>query len=473
MEAASIQSPDVTVTMLAQRGRLAQVELQKWNGQSIDDLVSAVAWSAFREDTARTLSEFGVRETGFGKVEDTCLRLRQRIEGVLCDLHGVKTSGVVEVNQQLGIQKIAKPLGLIAAITPATAPAAAVLVIALMAIKTRNAVVFCPNPRARQTVNSTVQLLRRTLEKAGAPPDVLQSIPAPTKDSARELMARSDLVLAAGSRGAVERAYSSGRPAYGAGDGNAIVVVDETADLLFAAKKIIDGKAFDNGTSCSSESCVVVARACFDEFVGLLRAAGGFLCNSQEAAALRHFVWPDGKSLSRAVVGQSAPSIGRLAGLSVPQSTRVLMVEGDPVVRDDPVSTEKLSPILGLWSFDDSFDHAISLVNGLTAISGCGHSCGIFSSCIENIGRIGAETRVSRVMVNQSTCFGNTGSFDNGMPFSVLLSCGTWGGSITTENISLRHLLNYTWMSEPVDRHRLPLDQLFGRHWLSTADQPF
>lgn len=461
------QSPRAPVGLSVERARLAQGVLQGWEPHALDDLVSALAWRGFREETSLALSELAVRETRLGKVEDTYLRYRQRIEGILCDLKQARTAGVVEIDHDLGLRKIAKPVGVVAAITPATAPAAAALVTALIGVKTRNAVVFCPNPRAQKVVKATVDMLRQSLKEMGAPADILQCIEAPTREKASQLMAMADLVIASGARGTVERAYSSGSPAYGAGDGNAIVVIDETSDLASAAKKTIDGKAFDNGTSCSSESCVVVAESIYDEFIKLLIDQGTHFCDRTEANSVRRIMWPDGEALSREVVGQSATTIAKLAKVSVRDDTRVLMIEGDPEVRGDPVSKEKLSPILGIWKYHKSFDHAVELVNKLTSTSGRGHSCGIFSGSAANIDRIGAETNVSRVMVNQSTCFGNTGSFENGMPFSVVLSCGTWGGSTSSENISWRHFLNYTWISEPIVRRRFTHGELFGRHWLT------
>jgi sulfoacetaldehyde dehydrogenase len=455
-----------SVALAVERARLAQSALETYEPQAVNDLVSALGWSAFKEETARSLSELAVRETGLGKVEDTYLRYRQRIEGILCDLKPARTIGVVEINRELGLRRVAKPVGVVAAITPATAPAAAVLVIALIGVKTRNAVIVCPNPRAQEVVKTIVHLLRQSLEAMGAPPDILQCIENPTREIASELMAKADLVIASGSRGTVARAYSSGSPAYGAGDGNAVVVIDETSDLPDAAKKIIAGKAFDNGTSCSSESCAVIAESIYEQFVQLLIGQGAHLCDQIEASSVRRIVWPDGDSLSHEVVGQSAMAIAKLAGISVPEDTRVLLIKGDPEVRGDPVSKEKLSPVLGIWKYCRSFDHAVDLVNRLTLVSGRGHSCGIFSRSAANIERIGAETKISRVMVNQSTCFGNTGSFENGMPFSVVLSCGTWGGSTSTENISWRHFLNYTWVSEPIARNRYTHSELFGRHWL-------
>jgi sulfoacetaldehyde dehydrogenase len=209
----------------------------------------------------------------------------------------------------------------------------------------------------------------------------------------------------------------------------------------------------------------VVAEAAYRRFIACLARKGGYLCSDREADAVRRTMWPDGDRVSRDLVGRSAQVIAARAGFSVPAATRALLIEGDENIDSDPVSREKLAPVLGIWRYGGDFGHAVAMVEKLTSASGRGHSCGIYSNCAAHIERIAAETRLSRVMVNQSTCFGNTGSFENGMPFSVVLSCGTWGGSTTTDNICWRHFLNYTWVSEPIARRRRPLRELFGRHW--------
>jgi sulfoacetaldehyde dehydrogenase len=450
---------------LVQRARSVQAVIDAWSQDRIDDVVLAVAWHAFRDVAAQRLSKLAVRETGFGSAEDTYARHRQRILGIMRDLEHVATVGVVESCPELGLRKIAKPVGVIAAMTPATAPVAAVVVNALAMLKTRNAVVFCPNPGARHAVIETVAVLRTALDQVGAPRDIIQCVADPSRVRAAELMALADLVVASGGQGTVRRAYSSGTPAYGAGTGNAVVLVDETANIADAAPKIVAGKSFDNGTSCSSESSLVLANSIYDSMIEQLEANGAHLCGPEDARRLRAAAWPDAQSVSRKVVGQSAAKIAQLARIRVPPDTRVLMIPGDNSLCQDPASGEKLSPILGLWKYDGEIDKGIEIVKRLTSFSGRGHSCGIYSRSTDNILRLGALANVSRIMVNQSTGFGNTGSFDNGMPVSVVLSCGTWGGSSTSENINWRHFLNYTWISEPIARAAPDPNKLFERHW--------
>ena len=451
---------------LIKNARGIQSIVQGWSQERVDDVVSAVAWHAFKEGTARRLSQQAVLQTGLGSVEDTYARHRQRILGIMRDLDRVVTVGVIEECPERGLRKIAKPVGVIGAMTPATAPVAAVVVNALAMLKTRNAVVFCPNPLARDVVIETVDVLRGALNQVGAPQDIFQCVSDPSREQALELMAAVDLVVAAGGQGTVRRAGLSGTPAYGAGTGNAVVLVDETADLIKAAQKIIAGKSFDNGTSCSSESSLVVAASIYDALIEQLKANGAHLCEAEEARRLRETAWPDGKALSRKVVGKNAESIAQCAGIRVAEGTRVLMVAGDNSSAKDPVAGEKLSPILGLWKYDEGIDSGIELIKRLIHFSGRGHSCGIYSHSRDHIDRLGAAANVSRMMVNQSTGFGNTGSVDNGMPVSVVLSCGTWGGSTTNENVNWHHFVNKTWVSEPIPPRLPDHNAMFERHWV-------
>jgi len=464
MSAAALPA-DLGIQRLVDNARSVQPLVASWTQERVDSVVAALAWSAFKDDVAVHLSRMAVEETGFGCFEDSYTRHRQRVLGVMRDLHGVATVGCIENCPERGLRKIAKPLGLIAALTPATAPVAGVVVNALMMLKTRNVVIFTPNPGASQTVGQTVLLLQDALEKVGAPRHAIQAVAAPTRESAGALMRAADLVVAAGGEGVVRRAYASGRPAYGAGVGNAVVTLDETADLEDAAQRIIAGKAFDNGTSCSSESSLVVERSVYTRLIALLRQHGAHLCNADEAAKLRQTVWPRDATVSRYVVGKSAENIATQSGFQVPAGTRVLMAEGDDAIERDTLAGEKISPVLGLWQYDGPIENAIRIVKRLLSRRGLGHSSGVYSRLPENINRMSEALNVGRIMVNQSTGFGNTGSDDNGMPVTVVLSCGTWGGSSSSENMNWRHLLNYTWVSEVISRRRPDADELFRDHW--------
>lgn len=436
---------------LITKARAAQSKIEKWPQDRIDELVSAAGWHVYKEDNARRLSDLAVEETKMGVSSDHFVRHRKRILGTLRDMAGVKTAGLIYEDPALGIQKIAKPVGVVGAITPATGPTSAVAAIALSTLKTRNAVIFCPNPAAKNAVRDTVEIMRDGLLKVGAPLDLLQTVVGPTRESAACLMSAVDLIVAAGGQGTVRRAYTSGTPAYGAGVGNAVVVVDETADLSCAVSKIVDGKAFDYGTSCSSESCLLVAKESWLPMLAELRKKQVHVCDEQEASRLEQAMWNRAGDLNRLAVGRSPKEIARLSGIEVPHGTRALAIVCNESDLSGPRGGEKLSPIISMWRFS-TFAEAIDLTKKLTSFFGPGHSCGIYTKDDGRVERLGQEINVSRIMINQSTGFGNTGNFHNGMPFTVILSCGTWGGSTTTDNINWKNLLNYTWLSRPVER---------------------
>jgi sulfoacetaldehyde dehydrogenase len=331
-------------------------------------------------------------------------------------------------------------------------------------LKTRNAVIFAPHPKAKATCGLAVGYLRAGLKRVGAPEDLVQYLPNPTVELTQELMKHVDLIVATGGAGMVKVAYSSGTPAYGVGAGNSVVVVDETADLKDAANKIHLGKIFDNATSCSSENSCVIQTVVFDQMVGYFKELGGHLCSPSEKAILKKVMWPDGAHLSREVVGQNAQKIAQTAGIPVAPGTKFLMVLGEAVGSEDMFSGEKLSPVLTLWKYDN-FDDAIALVRDITRFSGYGHSCGIHTTNEEHMLRLATQARVSRMMVRQTQAYGNSGNYDNGMPFALTLGCGTWGGNIVSENVHWKHFINTTWVSMPIQPVLPDENKIFGPYW--------
>ena len=455
---------DPSIGELLRRARRAQEQAASWSQQRTDEVVTAVAWTAYQKDNARRAAETAVAETGLGRVDHQIKRQRHRILGTLRDLHGVRTVGIVDRDPRSGLAKVPKPVGVIATMVPATSPTAAVAVNSLVMLKTRNAVIFCPNPRARRASIKALAALRQTLCRLGEPEDLLQIVERPSRDLAVELMDAADLVIAAGGTSAVKRASRSATPSYGAGVGNATVIVDETASIEAAARKIAAGKTFDYGTSCSSESCVVVQRSKWDETIAALRDRGGHLCDDAERQRLRRALWPDDRTLDRSLVGRPATALAEAAAITVPETTSFLIVEGRQIGGEDPFFREKLCPVLALWSYAE-FPEAVELVNRLTDAGGPGHSCGIHTANDSHVETLALACRVSRLLVNQSLGLGNSGSFENGMPFSMILGCGTWGGNISSENLTWRHCLNYTWLSTPVEGREPDADELFADHW--------
>jgi sulfoacetaldehyde dehydrogenase len=282
-------------------------------------------------------------------------------------------------------------------------------------------------------------------------------------------MASVDMVVATGGAGMVKAAYSSGTPAYGVGAGNATVIIDETADIADAAHKVFLGKTFDNATSCSSENSLVVQRHVYDAVVAALEGEGAYLCTAAERERLRQLMWKEGV-LNRRIVAQPAARIAELAGIDLPAGVRMLMVEGRARDGSDPFAGEKLSVVLTLWRYGE-FSEAVDHVREITGFSGYGHSCGIHTRCEDRVRELALRAPVSRIMVRQPQSYANSGNYDNGMPFSLTLGCGSWGGNITTENITYKHFLNTTWVASPIEPVVPNEDAIFGAYWefLDTA----
>jgi len=447
---------------LVVKARKAQQQIEFWDQDRIDEMVSAVGWQCYKG--AEECAILAFEETGMGNYEDKLIKHQKKTLGTLRDLHGLKTVGLIEEDKEKGLLKFAKPVGVVGALTPVTNASATLPGNALAILKTRNAVIFAPHPKAKKTCKLNIAMMRKGLEQVGAPPDLVQFIEEPSVALAQALMAEVDLVLATGGAGMVKAAYSSGTPAYGVGAGNSVTIVDETADLENAAYKIFKSKTFDLATSCSTENSAVINEGVFDKFTVLLEEAGGYLCSEKERAKLQQGMWPDGVHLNKEIIAQSAQKIAEIAGIDLPEGKTFLMVHGKAIGPTDAFSREKLSVVITLWKYK-KFEEALNYVQDITAYNGTGHSCGIHTTREDRIRLLGEKAPVSRIMVNQPQCYGNSGNYDNGMPFTLTLGCGTWGNNITTENIHWKHFLNITWVAMPIDPVIPEEAVLFSAHW--------
>jgi sulfoacetaldehyde dehydrogenase len=447
------------------RARKAQVAAESWGQREVDEVVSAVGWSVYREDNSRFLADLAYRETGLGDLQDLHELHRKRVLGTLCDLAGVRTVGCIDENPDAGTQRYAKPIGVIAAATPATAPCTGIATNVLQMLKARNAVVVSPNPRARESAARTVDFMRQALDMVGAPQDLVQCLPPVDREGVEYFMSHADLVVATGGQGTVNRAYRSGRPAISAGVGNPVILVDETADLALAAPTVLRGAGYNNGTSCSSESNVVVSAEVAEEFLAEVAAAGGHVCTPEQAERLKATLWHDGR-LNRDAVGRSVAELAALAGFGaeLTEGAVALVVEADPTALGDPLLTEKLSPVLALLVCRD-FTESLDVAEGILERCGAGHSCGIYTGRDDRVEALALRMNSCRVMVNQSTGAGNTGSFQNGLPFTSIVSSGSWGGCSQSENITWRHFVNLTTVSRPIERPVPTEAEVFASHW--------
>jgi sulfoacetaldehyde dehydrogenase len=456
----SMEDSKGRVGALIARARKAQATVEYWSQEQVDTLTRALVWSVVKPGVIEKVAQLAVDESQLGNYQSKYTKLQKKLRGALRDMTGKKSVGVIEEDAEKGIIKIAKPVGVIGALIPCTNPEATPVFMAISAIKGRNAVVMAPHPRTKKTNTYIVGLLRETLKKYGAPEDLVIGMEEPSMEDSGELMKQCDLIVATGGAPLVKVAYSSGTPAYGVGAGNAVIVVDETADVAEAAHKIMLSKTFDFATSCSSDNSLVIVDAVYDKTIAALKSEGGYLVNEAEKARLQKLLWPDGH-LSRDTTAQPAEKIAAMAGIDLPKGSSFFMVPETGVGPDAPFSGEKMCVVLTVYRAAD-FDAAVRRVNEITAYQGMGHSCGLYTTRRDRIIEIGTRTKVSRIMIRQPQCYGNTGNWENGIPFTMTLGCGTWGGNITTENIHWKHMINTTWVCLPI-KEVIPDDRsLFG-----------
>lgn len=445
---------------LVERARAAQKEIEFATQEQVDDMCVRVAWAGCKPEFAKKLAEFAAEESGMGYGPDKIGKIYAKVKGTLRDMRGQKSVGLVENDKEKGLLKYAKPVGVIGALVPCTNPEATPFVKAISAIKTRNAIILAPHPRTKGTNKMAVDQIRAALKAFGMPEDLVINIEEVSVEASNELMKQTDLVLATGGAGMVKAAYSSGTPAYGVGAGNAVSIIADDANLADAANKIKRSKVFDHATSCSTENCVLIQEDLYDDMVKALEAEGGYLAEGAEKDALQAAMWEDGV-LSRHIVAQPAQKIGKLAGLKMGEDKCFIMVPETGIGKAHPFSGEKLSPVTTLYKYK-TFEDAVQLVNDITDYSGAGHSAGIHTFDKRKVKELARKVKVARIMVNQPQCLANSGAWTNGMPMSMTLGCGTWGGNIASENITWKNLLNYTWVSYEIENTMPSDEELFG-----------
>jgi sulfoacetaldehyde dehydrogenase len=460
----SAQSPAAqSVAALVARARRAQTVIAKYSQAQLDELVTAAGWAIMEPGRNKMLAEIAVRDTGLGKVADKINKNHRKTLGLLRDLKGAISTGVIAEIPELGITEIARPVGVVAAVVPSTNPGATPANNIINALKCGNAVILSPSPKGCSTAAKLLEFIHAEFARIGAPADLVQTLPQPvTKELSQELMKQADLVVVTGSQANVRAGYSSGTPALGVGAGNVAVIVDESADLSDAAEKIMRSKIFDNATSCSSENSVIIHAAVYDRMISALTAVGGALLTADEKALLQAAMFPGGK-LSPAVTAQPVAKICSVAGLTRPAlvNAKCLMVEETGTGKTAPFSGEKLSPVMTLYKARD-FDHAFKTLRAIYDYQGDGHSCGIHTKNNEQIQILGMNMTVCRVIVNQAHAIANGGSFDNGLPFSLTMGCGTWGGNSFSENLNYKHFMNTTRIVRVIPPREPSVDDIFG-----------
>ena len=456
-------SVESIVDSLIQRSRQAFNEFRNADQQSVDEAVTAVAWSLYKPNNARKLAELAVQDTELGNVNDKIIKNQRKTFGTLRDLLRARTVGIIEEDKDRGIVKYAKPVGIVGAVTPSTNPAATPVNKCMMAIKGRNAIIVAPSPAGWKTTNHAVELMREGLKTVGAPQDLIQILPAPVnREMTQQLMRSVDLVLVTGSQNNVKGGYSSGTPAIGVGVGNVPVIVDESADLKRAARLIGMSKTFDNGTSCSSENSVIVLDSVYEDMMNAFADAGGYLATAEEKDRIVNTLWTSPGKLNRSLIAKDADVLIRHCELAAPvETTKFIIVEESGTGPEYPLSGEKLSLFMTAYRVSN-FDDAVAKVRAILDYQGAGHSCGIHTADQSKAKYLAEELDVVRVLVNQAHTFGNGGGFTSGFPFTLSMGCGTWGGNSITENLNYRHFINITHLSTEIPEDKPSEESLFG-----------
>lgn len=449
------------------RAKEAAKKIENYTQEQIDEVCVAIGWEVYCDENIAQLASLAVEESRMGNVADKITKHKNKVLGVLKDVKDAKSVGCIEVDEVKKIKKYAKPVGVVGALTPVTNPTATPASNGITILKGRNAVIFAPHPRSKKATALAVKFMRDGLKKVNAPEDLIQVIDEPSIELTNELMKQVDVVLATGGGAMVKAAYSSGKPAYGVGPGNAVTIVAEDANVKDAASKIMASKIFDNATSCSSENSVIIHESIYEQMIQQFEQLGGYVVKDDEREMLEWYMWPKNdkgyRSINPKIIAQSAKTIASAAGLDVMDDVKALLVKGCDQIEDDFFSQEKLSPVLTVFKYG-TFEEGYRILERLTDNYGTGHSCGIHTFTPGYVEKIGQTIRSSRVLVNQAQAAGNGGAFFNGMPSTVSLGCGSWGGNITTENITYKHFLNVTWVSEFFAPVRPSDEEIFGSY---------
>ena len=463
----TIQRETRIVDEIVSRGRDAQREFETRGSQErYDRAAAAVGWAIMEPSRNRMLAELAVETTGLGNVADKITKNHRKTLGLMRDIDGIQTFGVVKEAPELGMTEIARPVGLIGSVVPSTNPAATPANNIINSVKCGNAIVISPSPKGSKCCSALLGFVHAEFDRIGENRALVQMIPSPgSKARTQRLLETADLAIVTGSQDNVRRAYSSGTPAIGVGVGNVPAIVDESADLAAAAARIARSKCFDNATSCSSENALLVVDDVYDDFCTALRNEGGAIVPRVQEREIVDRLWPGG-SLNPRVMAQDADVVVRELGLDgrFPEATRFVVVETEGIGPGFRLSGEKLSRVAALYRCRD-FSHALDLTGRILEFQGAGHSVGLHSGQDDRAYVLAQALPTCRVIVNQPHCIATGGSFENGMPFSLSMGCGSWGRNSVDDNLHWRHFIQRTRIVRPIESREPALEDLFGSYW--------
>lgn len=439
-----------------ERARKAQAEFETMSQEQVDLAVKTIGKVVY--ENAEFLAEIAVEETGMGNVPDKIAKNKQKAGIVWNNLRGKKSRGILETNEKTGITTIAKPMGVVAAITPCTNPIVTPMSNAMFALKCGNAIIITPHHKALRCSTKTVDMINGELEKLGYPEHLIQILDQQSRENTRTLISSADVVIATGGAGMVNAAYSSGRPALGVGAGNVQCIIDEGYDYKEAVPKIITGRTYDYGIICSGEQSVICPEQDFDRIMEEFEKNGGYVVREpKQLEGIRQALFADGKP-NRHSVGQSPEKIAELAGIQIPEGTKIIVAVADGTGLTDPLGSEKMAPVISAYKYKDLAE-GVNIARENLEKEGKGHSVAFHSDSEEHIEYVGTQLCVSRFVINQVSASSAGGSYYNGLAPTNTLGCGSWGHNSISENLDYKHLMNVSRIARYMPNNHVPTEE--------------
>ena len=448
---------EISINDLVKRARIAQAKYESFTQQQVDAVVRDIG--KFVYDNAEALAKMAVDETEMGSYEDKILKNRGKARVIWNNLKGKKSRGVIGEETETNLVFVAKPMGVVAAVTPVTNPIVTPMCNGMFALKTGNAVIFASHPKAQKCAEYLTYEFMKIVKSHQGPDDLIQVVTNGSVEKTQQLMQSADVVVATGGGAMVKSAYSSGKPSFGVGAGNVPVIIDRNINLKEAVEKIVDGASFDHGIICSHEQFVLAPEENFDRTIELFTNTGKvwFTDDQSQIQKLREVVFPDGH-LNKDVVGKSASDVGKMAGIEVPESVRLILLPADGSGTQDVLAKEKLCPVIAIVPYT-TFENAVAMAKANLLVEGAGHSAALHSNNDQNIKMAGIELPISRLVVNQPSSTTAGGSLTNGFAPTTTLGCGSWGGNSISENLDYKHLMNVSRIGKVITDKEVPSDE--------------
>jgi succinate-semialdehyde dehydrogenase len=451
------QSKETSINDLVAKARVAQAEYESFTQKQVDAVVRDIG--KFVYDNAEPLAKMAVEETEMGSYEDKILKNKGKARVIWNNLKNKKSRGVIGEDTETNLVFVAKPMGVVAAVTPVTNPIVTPMCNGMFALKTGNAVIFASHPKAQKCAEYLTLEFMKIVKSHNGPDDLIQVVTNGSVEKTQQLMQSADVVVATGGGAMVKSAYSSGKPSFGVGAGNVPVIIDRNINLKDAVEKIVDGASFDHGIICSHEQFVIAPEENFDQTIELFTNTGKvwFTDDKNQIQKLREIVFQDGH-LNKDVVGKSASDIGEMAGIKVPDSARLILLPADGSGTEDVLAKEKLCPVIAIVPYS-TFENAVAMAKANLLVEGAGHSAALHSNDDENIQMAGIELPISRLVVNQPSSTTAGGSLTNGFAPTTTLGCGSWGGNSISENLDYKHLMNVSRIGKVIVDKEVPSDE--------------